>query len=55
MPDLSKDCVVTFAEDGTWTTGLPEGKGGVWRQIKSSRPGVFKESEVLFAVRYLIG
>jgi hypothetical protein len=53
-PELSKDCVVSFAEDGPWRTSV-NGKGGVWRQIRSARPGYFKESEVLFGVRYLIG
>jgi hypothetical protein len=53
-PELSKDCVVSFAEEGPWRTGVNR-KGGVWRQIRSARPGYFKESEVLFGVRYLIG
>lgn len=54
MPELSKDSVVSFAEEGPWRTS-GNGKGGVWRQIRSARPGYFKESEVLFGVRYLIG
>jgi hypothetical protein len=55
IPELGRDCVVSFAEDGPWRTGVKNGKGGVWRQIRSARPGYFHESEVLFGVRYLIG
>ncbi|QDS71232.1 hypothetical protein FKW77_010451 [Venturia effusa] len=54
MPDLSKDCVVSFAEKGPWKTS-GNGKGGVWRNVRSARPGSFKETDVLFGVRYVIG
>lgn len=54
MPELSKDSVVSFAEEGPWRTS-GNGKGGVWRNIRSARPGYFKETEVLFGVRYIIG
>ncbi|KAF2430186.1 hypothetical protein EJ08DRAFT_255900 [Tothia fuscella] len=51
-PDLSKDSVLAYAEDGVW---LDEKGGGVFRHVKSARPGWFVESEVLFGVRYLVG
>lgn len=54
MPELSKDSVISFAEEGPWRTS-GNGKGGVWRNIRSARPGYFKETEVLFGVRYVIG
>ncbi|TID26308.1 hypothetical protein E2P81_ATG00783 [Venturia nashicola] len=53
MPELSKDCVVSFAEEGPWRTS-GNGKGGVWRNVRSARPGYFKETDVLFGVRYVI-
>lgn len=53
MPELSKDCVVSFAQEGPWMTS-GNGKGGVWRNVKSARPGSFKETDVLFGVRYVI-
>lgn len=53
MPELSKDCVVSFAQEGPWKTS-GNGKGGVWRNVRSARPGYFKETDVLFGVRYVI-
>jgi hypothetical protein len=52
-PELSKDCVISYAEEGPWLSAA--GNGGVIRQIKSTRPGWFQESEVVFAVRYVLG
>ena len=53
LPELSKDCVITYTEEGVWLEG--EGaKGGLMRHVKSSRAGLFEENEVLFAVRYII-
>jgi hypothetical protein len=52
-PDLSKDCVISYAEEGSWLDGVD--KGGIIRQVKSARMGYFQESEVVFAVRYLVG
>ncbi|KAE9974003.1 hypothetical protein EG328_004062 [Venturia inaequalis] len=53
LPELSKDCVVSFAQEGPWRTS-GNGKGGVWRNVRSARPGHFKETDVLFGVRYVI-
>jgi hypothetical protein len=55
FPELSQGSFVSYAEDGEWRVGAKEGKGGVWRQIRSARPGYFKENEVLFGVRYVVG
>ncbi|KIW09007.1 uncharacterized protein PV09_00904 [Verruconis gallopava] len=52
MPELSKDCVISFAEEGEWLTAA--GKGSVLRHIRSSRAGNFTEHEVIFAVRYIV-
>lgn len=51
-PELSEDCVISFAEEGDWITA--EGKGSVLRHVKSHRAGMFVEREVVFAVRYII-
>jgi hypothetical protein len=51
-PELSKDCVLGYAEEGV---RADEPRVGVLRHVKSARPGWFVESEVLFAVRYLVG
>lgn len=50
--EMSKDCVIGFAEEGPWIESA--GKGGVLRQTSSTRVGEFKENEIVFAVRYLI-
>ena len=48
-PELSDDCVITYAEERSGE------ESGVVRHIKSARPGSFRESGVLFGVRYLVG
>jgi hypothetical protein len=52
-PELSKDCVISYAEEVPQLTGGED--CGVVRHIRSARPGWFQESEVVLAVRYLIG
>ncbi|KAL8761775.1 MAG: hypothetical protein Q9184_002136 [Pyrenodesmia sp. 2 TL-2023] len=43
IPALSRDCVVTYARDGTE------------RQIRAERGGTFREEGVLIGVRYVVG
>jgi hypothetical protein len=51
-PKLSTDCVLSYA-DAAWDNVAEQ--AGVVRHIKSARPGWFQESEVVLAVRYVIG
>jgi hypothetical protein len=51
-PELSKDCVISFAEECEWMTAA--GNGSMFRHVRSARAGVFRESEVVFAVRYIV-
>jgi hypothetical protein len=51
-PELSKDCVATYAEDGPW---LKDASGsGFLRQVKSVKGGSFKETQVLLGVRFVV-
>ncbi|OCK84560.1 hypothetical protein K432DRAFT_115944 [Lepidopterella palustris CBS 459.81] len=65
-PPLSQDCVITYAKAGPWSAvpvsagagvglGTGIGWGEVVRQVRCERPGWFKEDEVVFAVRFLVG
>jgi hypothetical protein len=51
-PELSKDCVATYAEDGPWLKNA--GDSGFLRQVKSVKGGNFQETQVLLAVRFVI-
>ena len=52
IPELSKGCVVTYADDNQQRTG----GGGLYgvRQVRAQRGGIFNESEVLLGVRFLV-
>lgn len=54
-PPLSRDCVITYAQKGAWGESPSDGCGGVLRQMKSARPGEFKEDSILMGVRFLVG
>lgn len=60
-PGLSRDSVLSYAEEPAWETGLGPGNGaggvkrGVYRQLKAERNGWFEESAVLMGVRFLVG
>jgi hypothetical protein len=51
-PELSEDCVISFVQEGELLTA--EGKGSVLRHVRGGRAGIFTESEVVFAVRYIV-
>lgn len=61
MPGLSRDSVLSYAEEPAWKTGSGPGSGaagverGVYRQLKAERNGWFEESAVLMGVRFLVG
>jgi hypothetical protein len=52
MPELSRDCVATYAEDGPWLKEA--GDSGFLRQVKSVKGGAFQETQVLLGVRFVI-
>jgi len=60
-PALSQDCVITYAEVGSETISgdaelnpFQTGKTAVFRQIKSTRPGVFEEEDVQAGFRFVV-
>jgi hypothetical protein len=52
-PELSKDCVIAYAEEGEWSDKA-QGEGSVLRQVKGAWSGDFSENEVVFAVRFIV-
>ncbi|KAF2493910.1 hypothetical protein BU16DRAFT_528101 [Lophium mytilinum] len=50
---LSEDCVITYAKKGPWT--VPPTAGEAVRQVRGAKGGVFREEEVVFGVRFLLG
>ena len=53
LPELCEDCVITYSEERPWLEGAGA-KGGLMRYVKSVRAGLFREEEVLFAVRFIV-
>lgn len=68
-PLLSQDCVVTYARGGPWSAvgAAAAGRAGagnvgagaageeVVRQVRCERPGVFREADIVYGVRFLVG
>ena len=52
VPDLCKECIVTYAEEGQKSND-GEGILGI-RQVHAERSGEFQEAEVLLGVRFLV-
>ncbi|ORY16572.1 hypothetical protein BCR34DRAFT_584239 [Clohesyomyces aquaticus] len=59
-PTLNQDCVIAFAQGGSWSKNLKlevvekTGEQVVLRQVKAERKGVFEEEGVVVGVRYFV-
>ncbi|KAF2812846.1 uncharacterized protein BDZ99DRAFT_460206 [Mytilinidion resinicola] len=50
---LSQDCVITYAKAGPWNVAPTAGEAV--RQVRGAKGGVFREEEIVFGVRFLVG
>jgi hypothetical protein len=51
-PNLCKDSLITYAEDGVWRTDM--GGAGYLRQVPAVKPSHFEEDDVVFATRFFL-